>query len=583
MKFTEFYIYNFKSIEEIESAKVSDDNITVLAGQNESWKTSVLEALSFFSNWTEQLWGDDYFTNHYQKDTSNLTIVCCRFLLNWLDLNDIFKENSKKIKIDSLIISKEVELQRDFDTTAEPISLSYDYKTWFKNTMKPFFTIASESEWSSAELDLALQNFTKYIIERIPKFNLYKWFNNLLPAEIKVSNIPENEAVKDFELLYWVDLKKIASESSVAIRRDSLDELSWKFWVDFNNAWKQRLDSVEQDKYQFKVEVNMLQNNEQSISFLVKWVEQKSLYFDQKSQWFQWFSSFYLRILALKKKYKNNNIILLIDEPGQNLHDTAQFDVKHVMEELANSGIQIIYSTHSANLIDTDAKWFSRIRLVSNLKWSWTLVETIPQYASRADNGKNLDTFAPIRKAMWLASLDNFLHKGGINLITEGVTEKYYIEAFKELLHKKEKKLQIIPAIWVTNVSNIVSIFLWRGYTFKVLLDDDAKGRGVYKELSDWLYSIDKDKQKEQVLRHNWKGIEDVFSVEDFKKYVLPAGVEFDNTKNNASQALNIWSKELQARVFLQKVYEWENITLSKQTLDNVSKIFTFVYSQSNE
>ena len=65
----------------------------------------------------------------------------------------------------------------------------------------------------------------------------------------------------------------------------------------------------------------------------------------------------------------DNNIVILIDEPGHNLHDVAQKDVKRILEETAKKHIQIIYSTHNPNLIgnmDTNEIEFTRIRIVTN-------------------------------------------------------------------------------------------------------------------------------------------------------------------------------------------------------------------------
>lgn len=72
------------------------------------------------------------------------------------------------------------------------------------------------------------------------------------------------------------------------------------------------------------------------------------------------FNKFY----ALQKLQDNlNNYILLIDEPGQGLHEKAQEDVKKVIEDLATKGMQIVYSTHNPKLIDVDDK-ITRLRLV---------------------------------------------------------------------------------------------------------------------------------------------------------------------------------------------------------------------------
>src|SRR5436853_259942 len=48
MKLKKFRVYNYKSIQDSGWCYLSGDNITILAGQNESGKTSILEALRDF-------------------------------------------------------------------------------------------------------------------------------------------------------------------------------------------------------------------------------------------------------------------------------------------------------------------------------------------------------------------------------------------------------------------------------------------------------------------------------------------------------------------------------------------------------
>ncbi len=52
MRLAEFYIRNFRSIVDTGWNSLSSDNITSLIGQNESGKTSVLEALYSFYDGT---------------------------------------------------------------------------------------------------------------------------------------------------------------------------------------------------------------------------------------------------------------------------------------------------------------------------------------------------------------------------------------------------------------------------------------------------------------------------------------------------------------------------------------------------
>lgn len=50
MKLKHFRIKNIKSIIDSGTCHLTEDNITIFAGQNESGKSAVLEALKYFSN-----------------------------------------------------------------------------------------------------------------------------------------------------------------------------------------------------------------------------------------------------------------------------------------------------------------------------------------------------------------------------------------------------------------------------------------------------------------------------------------------------------------------------------------------------
>ena len=61
MRLYSFRIQNFKSIRDTGEIKVSsEDNVTILAGQNEAGKSSVLEALDFFET-GEFFWNSGIF------------------------------------------------------------------------------------------------------------------------------------------------------------------------------------------------------------------------------------------------------------------------------------------------------------------------------------------------------------------------------------------------------------------------------------------------------------------------------------------------------------------------------------------
>lgn len=75
--------------------------------------------------------------------------------------------------------------------------------------------------------------------------------------------------------------------------------------------------------------------------------------FDQRSKGFIWFFSFLVWFDAIQSRVgTKDDLILLLDEPGLNLHALAQADFLAYISELSQSH-QIIFSTHSPFMVDS--------------------------------------------------------------------------------------------------------------------------------------------------------------------------------------------------------------------------------------
>ena len=75
--------------------------------------------------------------------------------------------------------------------------------------------------------------------------------------------------------------------------------------------------------------------------------------FDQRSKGFIWFFSFLVWFDAIQSRVgTSDDLILLLDEPGLNLHALAQVDFLAYISELSQSH-QIIFSTHSPFMVDS--------------------------------------------------------------------------------------------------------------------------------------------------------------------------------------------------------------------------------------
>ena len=95
MKLTAFRIKNFRSIVDTDWQNLSHDNITSLIGQNESGKTSILEALKAFH--------DGVLIEDMLRSDLSLPEISCRFsfshdlIKNYLDLKKLDQKIQKEI------------------------------------------------------------------------------------------------------------------------------------------------------------------------------------------------------------------------------------------------------------------------------------------------------------------------------------------------------------------------------------------------------------------------------------------------------------------------------------------------------
>lgn len=580
MRLHSFRIQNFKSIIDTGECKISDtDNIIILAGQNESGKSSVLQALDFFANGPS-----DKFHSHERRPDNSETIVTCTYILvekekeyiaeqfsEYLEIKDFFNT------IDKIPITKECVNNTDPDFKLEP------------NFLNEILNLEENTE----DIENIILPKLDTIIEKLlsnTRISIYNSFNDLLPSEITISQLNKSNAVQDFEKVFGVSLQNLANISDARMKRKKREELESTVTEKFNSIWSQQFGEIYKQntsKYKFKIEFNKDQaSNNQKINFLIQGEDEFPLYLDQRSAGFQWFSSFHLRLYALMKDYNENtelsNITILIDEPGQNLHDTAQKDVKKLLNHVAQQGIQIIYSTHNPYLIsdnDTNDIEYNRIRIVTNHPNEGSKVLTIPQFNGQKQYG-NIDSCSPICRAMGLQNITNIVDFKKNNILVEGITDHYYLTAFRNLVHP-DKNIFFIPLNGVSNMKSMIGLLIGWGENFKAISDGDAEGKKMYNKLKTVYFLNDDDLTKKSIYKLKENSIEDIFSQSDFitQNSLDTTDISPEKTNSQIIKECNL-KKELIAREFFEKVKEHpQEISLDSETKNKINEIFEWILS----
>ncbi|TXC86440.1 hypothetical protein [Paraburkholderia azotifigens] len=131
------------------------------------------------------------------------------------------------------------------------------------------------------------------------------------------------------------------------------------------------------------------------------------------------------------------------------------------------------------------------------------------------------DTLSPVLTAMGtdLASQQTIQRRN--NVLLEEVSGFYYLTAFWKLTQEKQAA-HFIASTGVNKLSTLANMFLGWGLEFITVVDDDNQGRGVYKDLMRDLYGDDPEVANKYVIKlKGCDGIEDIFSTDNFKRYVL--------------------------------------------------------------
>ncbi len=191
---------------------------------------------------------------------------------------------------------------------------------------------------------------------------------------------------------------------------------------------------------------------------------------NQRSEGFQWLVSFFVVFFA-EAADKHKNAVLLLDEPGLNLHGLKQREFRNTLSRLAAEN-QTLYTTHSPFLVDPEE--LDRVRVVEmNGREAGTKVHTTITSTDAA-------SLLPLQEALGY-DMAQSLFSQQKNLVLEGLTDYWYVEATSALLRDAglaalSDKVALIPAGSASKVAYFATILHAQKLKVVALLDSDAAG-----------------------------------------------------------------------------------------------------------
>lgn len=600
MQLQSFEITNFRAIRHLKC--VLSPNITIIAGKNEAGKTTILQALEALNkNW--QMKETDQPQNFDHDGRFELK---CLFILDDEEkkiLSSSFK-GLETLQSNTVIVSRSNvqptlaitgEFVRDANAILDNHSINLDdvkkkitdlnqllkgngvphampnVETLEINTSaiqnkinetnaiigwirgnKPNLTslIATMNQFNEFMGSIIAnlkenEEFLKKLSDFVPKVVLFSSFNDILPSDVPLLEFvnpqqleaKNHKIVDDLAKLSGIDRQKIVPSDKQG-RANMMSRASYVTSDRFGKYWHQN-----------PIEIH-IRPDEPSVLFFIQDQGKTTLFRpEQRSKGLQWYISFFLRLTSEGKEKS----ILAIDEPGLYLHAKAQSDVLSLLEELSEDN-QIIFSTHSPYLIDPSK--LGRLRLIT------TNQKTNDVEMSNFNTNADIETLTPIITAIGLDLTKGFSFPNKKNIVVEGVSDYYYLQAMLHHLKTNQKynfpdDVVFIPCVGNNNVSTVVSLLHGYGLHYKILLDKKGTTRTRNALIRDGIdegtiISVGKDSED---------SIEDLFDTQDQTKYELVNG--------------RGESKALISRNFYDKITsKGEKHAFSTKTISNFKQLF---------
>ncbi len=338
-----------------------------------------------------------------------------------------------------------------------------------------------------------------------------------------------------------------------------------------------------QDNYQLKIRVR--HNNkffrEKCTAYKIKLEiydcrksdNQKPIILSEQSTGFQWAFNFVFSFLYnVGSNFSfNKNIIYVMDELATHLSVPARKEFRKFLKEYAHKhNTTFVLATHDPFLVDTDH--LDEIRIVEKKEEGSAIENTFNYPLNNA--GKDSDALDKIKRSLGVSQ--NVFHNPQKHRIifVEGITDYYYLSAFKLYFNEREFKNDPIPFTFLpisglkrnqTDMQKTIQKLRKLDNNPIILIDDDRKdGSDPQKAKSEQFKRANEEMPDPITILQlsscdeNFKQIEDCFSANDKEKYAKNKRMELAmafKTRLLYSEKDDVVSEETKKN-FL-KLFEW--------------------------
>jgi AAA ATPase domain len=230
---------------------------------------------------------------------------------------------------------------------------------------------------------------------------------------------------------------------------------------------------------------------------------------DRRSTGFRWFVSFIASFLEFEK---DQNLILLLDEPGLSLHARAQMDLLDTIEGQLGKTRQVLYSTHSPFMIRTSGLAHTRITEDQGPELGAVVIND-------AGAVTDPDTLFPLQAALGYDVVQS-LFIGNRNVLVEGVSDFIYLTTVSQHLGSLGRTsllddCRLLPAGSASNIPTFIAL-LGTQLDVVVLLDGNSPRQRIENTIARG--RLDKARIVDLSAFSTIKeaDIEDLFTVEEY-------------------------------------------------------------------
>ena len=196
-----------------------------------------------------------------------------------------------------------------------------------------------------------------------------------------------------------------------------------------------------------------------------------SVPFDERSKGFVWFFSFLAYFSKLEEE-ENADLILLLDEPGLNLHAMAQTDFLRFIDERLAPRHQVVYTTHSPFMINLEH--LSRVRTVQDVDDAGTVI-------SDDVFGNDHETVFPVQVSL-AYQMAQTLFLAPHCLLVNAASDLIYLQVLGEIAAannqpRLDPRWVIIPVGGTENLPTFVSLLGESYVSVAVMMDVTPKSK----------------------------------------------------------------------------------------------------------